>query len=82
MNYRQRCGVGLICLSCVLWGLILLLPWSGLSTSWQVFNGVGLYILNYACFFAGVWLLGKKMWGRFKVRVAEFFRKTPTDNEH
>lgn len=79
MNYRQRCGVGLICVSCAIWGSIFLLPLSGMTMKWQVGSGAILYVLNYFCFFVGVWLLGKKMWQGFKTAAAKFFSRSKAD---
>ncbi len=82
MNYRQRCGAGLIVLSCVLWGFIFLLPWSGLTAWYQVASGAVLYVLNYVCFIAGVWLLGKDLWQGFKAAVKKFFTRSEVDESN
>jgi len=55
------------------------LPWSGLSTKWQVADGLILYGLNYVSFIAGVWFLGKETWQGLKTAAVNFFWRSKAD---
>ena len=70
----KQIGYFLLVLSMLTWGLIFLLPFTGISTSEMAAYGAVLYVVSYALFFAGGILVGKEaiealkqlFWRRFR----------------
>jgi len=80
MTLRQRFGLGLIITSFVIWGCILLLPFTDLTGGDQVMWVGVIYGVSYVVFFLGVALLGKEMWAKTKAGMRRIFRRRPKEN--
>jgi cytochrome c biogenesis factor len=56
----KRVGYFLLVLSFLMWGLVILIPFTGLSRSDMAAYAAVLYVVSYALFFAGGFLVGKE----------------------
>ena len=56
----KRAGYFLLSLSFLIWGLVFLLPFTGLSATEMAGYAVTLYVFSYALFFGGALLVGKE----------------------
>ncbi len=80
MTGRQRCGLGLIITSFIIWACILLLPFTELAGAEQVMWGGVIYGISYGVFFLGIVLLGKEMWAKIKAGTRRIFRRGSKQN--
>ena len=75
----KRVGYFLLVVSMLVWGLIFLLPFTGVSTSEMAAYGAVLYVVSYALFFAGGALVGKEALAGLKRIVLSKLRRTKSD---
>jgi hypothetical protein len=68
---RKASGYTLLALSFLAWGAILVLPIFKISVGVAAALTVGLIIASEVCFYLGIALLGKEVWGKIKA----FFRR-------
>ena len=73
----KRVGYFLLVLSMLLWALIFLLPFTGMSASEMAAYGAVIYVVSYALFFAGGMLVGKEaLNGLRQIFLARFSSKS------
>ena len=77
----KRVGYYLLVLSMLMWGLIFLLPFTGMSLSDTAAYGLVLYLASYALFFAGGVLVGKEALTGLKRVVMSRFKAMTDDTE-
>ncbi len=71
-------GYSLLLLSCIAWGLLLLVPLSSVSTEQKLASGAGLYIFGQVTWFVCLPLLGREFIDRGRHswrRVKDWLRR-------
>ncbi|HZL10555.1 MAG TPA: transporter suffix domain-containing protein [Prolixibacteraceae bacterium] len=77
MKKSKLIGFIIFGISCVFWGLILVVPWLGFSAGQIVILTTGLVIAGEITFYLSIFLIGKE----FLVRIKNKFRKTKNRSE-
>ncbi len=79
MHLNKLAGYIIFGISCIFWGLILVVPWLGFSTGQIAAITTGLVIGGEITFYLSIFLIGKEFLVRIKNKFK--FRKTKTEAE-
>lgn len=77
---KRSLGWALIVTSFVLWGIIALLPFLGLTGAGIAAITTGLVIFGEITFWLGLLLVGRQAWDKMKYLFSKIFRTLPPPN--
>lgn len=75
----QLAGYIIFILSCIFWGLLLVVPWIGMSKGQLVGASTILIIAGEITFYLSIFLLGKSFYNKIKSKL-KFWKKKPVED--
>lgn len=75
---KKRIGYIIFAFSCLVWGLIVVVPWLGFSKGKTAGIITVLIVVGEITFYVSIFLIGKSFYDKIKNKL-KFWKKTPKD---
>jgi hypothetical protein len=82
MRVNSKLGLGLVLLSCLLWGAVLVVPFLAATVAQKAAITASLFVISEVAFWLGILLAGKELAQRYRRKLNPYYWWQRVTNRH